>query len=295
MTDFRSDFEIIYDHEYTQHLNDRIRAKFRTSGMRNATHASDLFYCLRKAWWKRLHLDEEDETHVDLLLTWMLGLLFEDLVTEGEPQKASAYCWQCGVVNRILGTPPGKREVETCPECGERWLIFTPDYIVDGVVHEVKQTRKSRRRGPQDAPWWIDQLRTYFAFARVAGWSPSPYARLVACWLMGDYGSRRKGEKPRPPNAALDAFKVVFKPETLEPWMVELRRRARITEGTDVPPLTGMGGGDEQSPAYEWECPSCPMGKAGECEMYKWDEDGKEKDDSEKTDTPASGEPEESA
>jgi hypothetical protein len=104
--------------------------------------------------------------------------------------------------------------------------------------------------------------------------------------MMGDYGSRRKGMKPVPPRAALDAFKIVFDPESLEPWVEELHRRARIVEGEEMPPLTGMGEGfaplatwtDERSPAYEWECGSCDVGQAMGCENYKWDGEGKERE-----------------
>jgi hypothetical protein len=270
------DVEILYDAEYTAQINDRIRSRF-PSGPRNATHASDCFYCLRKAWRKRQLPEGEREPDDELLLTFLGGLLFEDLVTEGEPQRTSAYCWTCQTVNRVLRADPNDPEPETCGVCGNRWLLFTPDYIADGVIHEVKQTRKSRRRGPADAPWWIDQLRTYFAFAQRAGWVTAPYARLVVNWMMGDYGSRRKGMKPVPPRAALDAFKIVFDPKSLEPWMEELHRRARIVEGEEVPPLTGMGEGEERSPAYEWECGSCDVGRAMECENYRWDAEGKER------------------
>lgn len=276
------DVEIIYDAEYTAQINDRIRSRF-PSGPRNATHASDCFYCLRKAWRKRQLPEDDRQPDDELLLTFLGGLLFEDLVTEGEPQRTSAYCWTCGTVNRVLRAGPNEPEPEACGVCGNRWLLFTPDYIADGIIHEVKQTRKSRRRGPADAPWWIDQLRTYFAFAKRAGWVTAPYARLVVNWMMGDYGSRRKGMKPEPPRAALDAFKIVFDPDSLEPWMEELRRRARIVEGERMPPLNGMGEGDERSPAYEWECPGCDVGEAMECPMYKWAVDGKEKTGDEAT------------
>ena len=43
-----------------------------------------------------------------------------------------------------------------------------------------------------------------------------------------------------------------------------------------MPPLTGMGEGDERTPAYDWECSSCPVGKAIGCEMWVWDDNDKE-------------------
>lgn len=281
--DWTTDYEIQYDHEYTERLNQRVRDKYGSSGPRNATHASDLFFCLRKAWLKQqvllgnLDVPEEDlDVGDDTILTWSGGLMFEDLVSEGELQLASTYCWTCSAVGRMPNRAPGEPEQAHCPVCQNRWLVFTPDYIADGIVHEAKETRKSRRQGPANAPWWMDQLRTYFAFAKKAGWTTAPYARIVVKWLMGDYGRKKKGLRPLPPSAALDAFRVVFDEERLPEWLVELRRRAVITEGFMMPPLNGMGGGDEQSPAYNWECSSCLVGKAAGCEMYKWDDDDKE-------------------
>ncbi len=284
--DWTTDYEIQFDHDYTEYLNQRVRDRYGSSGPRNATHASDLFFCLRKAWLKQqvlqgnLDVPEEDlDVGDDTILTWSGGLMFEDLVSEGQLQLASTYCWTCGAVGQMPNKAPGEPEKAHCPVCRNRWLVFTPDYIVDGIVHEAKETRKSRRQGPANAPWWMDQLRTYFAFAKKAGWTTAPYARLVVKWLMGDYGRKKKGLRPLPPSAALDAFRVVFDEETLPAWLVELRRRAVITEGSDMPPLNGMGGEDQQapeSPAYNWECSSCLVGKAAGCEMYVWDDDDKE-------------------
>ncbi|KKN55481.1 hypothetical protein LCGC14_0581560, partial [marine sediment metagenome] len=198
------------------------------------------------------------------------------LVSEGERQAASTYCWKCQAVGSMPARIRGEKEAATCPVCDERWLVFTPDYIVDGIIHEAKETRKSRKNGPESAPWWIDQLRTYFAFAKLAHWTTAPYARIVAKWLMGDYGSRKKGWKPKPPQAALDAYRVVFNPDRLPDWIKELHRRKMITEGSEMPPLTGMEEG-ARSPAYTWECSSCQVGALIDCENYIWDADGKEK------------------
>jgi hypothetical protein len=288
--DWTDDYTIEYDFEYTEYSNQRVRDKYGSSGPRNATHASDLFFCLRKAWLKQAILRGDIEATVDgdeisdatldvgddTILTWSGGLMFEDLVSEGERQPASTYCWTCGAVGRMPNKAPGEPEQAHCPVCRNRWLVFTPDYIANGIVHEAKETRKSRRQGPANAPWWMDQLRTYFAFAKQAGWTTAPYARLVVKWLMGDYGRKKKGLRPLPPSAALDAFRIVFDEDRLSEWLVELRRRSAITEGSKLPPLNGMGSGSEQVPAYDWECSSCLVGKAAGCEMWKWDADDKE-------------------
>jgi len=272
------DYTIEFDYDYTDYLNQRVRDKYGSSGLRNATHASDLFFCLRKAWLK--HQDDIPDEGIDdrTILTWAGGLMFEDLVSEGQLQAASAYCWGCGAVSSMPNKAPDERERDRCPVCFQRWLVFTPDYIVDGIVHEVKETRKSSKNGPAGAPWWIDQLRTYFVFAKSAGWTTAPYARIVAKWLMGDYSRAKKGEKPKPPQASLEAFRIIFDEERLGDWMTELHRRQVVVDGPDMPPLNGMSLEPTLSPQYEWECSSCMVGKAAGCAMYIWDDDGKVKD-----------------
>ena len=270
------DYTIEFDYEYTDALNQKVREKYGSSGPRNATHASALLFCLKKEWLKQRENAPEEEISDQTLLTWSGGLMFEDLVSEGEQQTASAYCWICNAVAKLPNKKPGEQERDTCNVCGNRWLVFTPDYIVDGIIHEVKETRKSRKQGPGGAPWWIDQLRTYYAFAKLAGWTTAPYARIVVKWLMGDYSRAKKGYRPTPPQSSLDAFKIIFNPERLDGWIVELKRRAGITEGKEMPMLNGMGGGDELSPQYAWECSSCMVGKLANCENYVWDENDRD-------------------
>lgn len=282
-------YDVVYDEEYTAQLRAEVTAKFAgSSGSRPATHLSDLLYCLRKSWGK-LHLPtdewqsegEGNDDEGDPLLSWLQGLQFEDLVSKGQRQVARAFCFKCNVVSVVgteLGPDGSYQERATCPVCGERWLVATPDFIVDEIVHESKQTRKSQRKGPRDAPWWIEQLAGYILFRRIMAGPLTrdhhSWGRLVVNWLMGDYGSRKKGTKPRPPRSALDAFRVVF-PKTDAPWQTwleELRERKRIIEGPDQPPLDMV-----RSPRYpQFECSSCPVGRALECPAFIWDEEGNE-------------------
>ncbi len=278
MTRLIDDHEIIFDTEYTQALNDKVRGRFGPNRPRNATHVSDLFFCLKKAYGKRKALEageEEWQPDEETLLTWMGGLQFEELISEGEKQSVLAYCFKCKAVSSPQYTPTGE-EPAHCVVCGERHLLMTPDYIVDGVIHEAKQTRKSRRRGVEAAPWWIEQLRSYVFLFRRAGQSASPYGRLVVNWLMGDYGRKKKGLIPLPPRAALDAYKVVFKEGFEDEWEGELRRRKDIVEGEEMPPLSWATPDDMDSPVYDWECSSCPVGLPLGCELYIWDKDGVE-------------------
>ena len=276
--------EITYDLEYTAQLRDAVTAQFASAAPRDATHLSDLLYCLLKAWGKQ-HLDvslwsSKDGDEGDPLLTWLQGLQFEALVSTGQKQRAAALCFKCNVVSSVgVVRGPGDEQHEraVCPVCGERWLVATPDYIVDGVIHESKQTRKSQRRGPQDAPWWIEQLAGYILFARKQG-STESWGRRVVNWLMGDYGEKKRGRRPRPPRSELDAFRARFSEVQAfwDEWQEELRERKRIVEGPERPPLSLPGDTSVRVPAYEWECASCPVGKALECPNWRWNDDDEE-------------------
>ncbi len=271
-----SDHIILYDSAYTKRLNDKIAERYGPKDERRGLHATDLIFCLRKAWAKkRLPTDQLEVVSDDTILTWGEGLMFEDLVSTGEKQKQAAYCFRCRTTQRIVPSVHGDPEPARCPSCKELWVIFTPDYIDEGIIHEAKQTRKSRRKGPEEAPWWIDQLRTYLLFARRAGWTDSLVTRLVVNWLMGDYGSKKKGERPRPPQSALDSYMIVFLGGFESAWEGELQRRSKVVMGDDMPMLRGTGqehGSEPLSPMYEWECASCPVGDAIGCEMMQqWD------------------------
>ena len=272
------DHEIQFDAEYTEQLREEVLARYPTSGPRNATHVSDLLYCLRKSWKiKKQAIEGKTEELSDATaLTFMGGLDFERLVEKGDTQSSMAYCFKCAGLSGAGPRGADGMEKANCPVCNERWLIFTPDWIEQGVVHESKQTRKSSRSGPASAPWWIDQLRSYIALYRLGGKNVASYGRLVVNWLMGDYGSRKKGIQPRGPQAGLDTFKVIFKEGFEAPWRAELRRRKEIVEGEEMPELSGMLEHKiALSPQWDFECASCPVGEEIECERYIW-RDGKE-------------------
>src|SRR3990167_4594269 len=128
------DYAIEYDDVLTGRLNNTIRERFGSKHPRVATHASDLFMCLRKAH-ARIKLagifkesKEEEGISDETLLTWTGGLMFEDLISTGEKQAAMAWCPSC---NTVTGAPEEERA--DCPHCGTRWLLATPDYIDNGV------------------------------------------------------------------------------------------------------------------------------------------------------------------
>jgi hypothetical protein len=277
-------YEILPDEEYTLQINDKVAASFPSnSNIRNATHLSDLYTCLLKAWGKRQipeaewvgHGEDEDG---DPLLQWNQGLQFEALVSEGSKQRVAAYCFKCRAVSYPIRNTDGSEQAE-CPVCNNRWLHGTPDYEVDGIIHEAKQTRKSQRAGPANAEWWIEQLAGYLLYQRKAQQGQS-WGRLVVNWLMGDYGSRKKGVRPRPPRSSINAYRIDFSAMTDENWNEwegELLRRQQVVDGPDRPELSFPGSDSIDSPRYGWECPSCPVGKPLECTNWVWNDDDTEK------------------
>lgn len=279
---FSLQYEIDLDHEYTAELNSRVRDKFKSKSERNATHLSDLYGCLLKAWGKK-HLPKDawnapEDAEGDPLLSWGQGLQFEALVSEGQKQAVMAYCWKCRVVSRPRTDKDG-REQEVCLVCNTRWLIGTPDYKIDGIIHESKQTRKSQRRGPHDAPWWMEQLAGYLLFERRRGNSVT-WGRVVVNWLMGDYGEKRKGKRPRPPQSTLEAFRVCF-PDNEDfwcEWEQELHRRQQIVDSKEQPRVSLPGDEFLDSPRWNFECASCPVGLPLECPNYRWNADGDDKE-----------------
>jgi len=291
-----------FDQEYTKLLLDRIFQRYgKTDVLRTALHASDLLGCLRKAWGKRRIAEDQwllPDPERDPMLQWAQGLQFEDIVSESDRQRPQAYCINCRTVSSlpppVMGTDGQQREVETCSVCGWEWIVGTPDYRVDGVVHESKQTRKSSRQGPEGAPWWGEQILTYLFFDKVRNRDNPNWGRAVVNWLMGDYGSRRKGLRPRPPTAALEAFRAMaVDDETGEPagddtwehWHQELGRRRSVVLADEMPPLNGMNGHID-SPRYDFECSSCPVGKIIGCEMWIWDDHDRTVEDKEDSDIP---------
>lgn len=283
---------ITFDMAYQKEILDHIQGKYGSNVKRVATHVSDLLMCLRKSWGKH-NIPEENwslpDPEDDPMVMWSQGLQFEDLIASGEAQVPQAYCWTCKAVSGFPTPLPdpedNDRRIEqpTCGVCGNRWLVGTPDFrvptVVDGevkdVIHEAKQTRKSQRKGPMEAPWWLEQLMAYLLFERKAQPTEAPNdAELVVNWLMGDYGQSKKGLRPRPPKSVIEPFKV----EMIGDWdtfEAELKRRQEIVDGDELPPLTGMDL-EVDSPRYDFECSTCPVGRVLGCEKFIWDEDDNE-------------------
>jgi hypothetical protein len=272
-------YKLELDEEYTEKLNNQVLRRWGSSGVRPATHISDLLYCLKKAHQQKAHPDWAEEPGKNTILTWALGLIFEDTISEGITQERIAFCYKCDTAFWINGAgqlfvpehmcavgeglielPEGGEHV-FCPLCEDRLLVGTTDYIFEDMVHEVKQTRKSQRKGVEDAPWYIEQLLTYTWLHQELTKSTNTQGRIVVNWLMGRYGESRVNYKPKPPSAALDAFRLTFPQEAIDAWKWEMKRRKDITEAEDIPPAL---------PNYDFECAGCGIGRATACENFIW-------------------------
>ena len=214
-------YEEEYDYEETKRLNEKVRQRAGVGKPRPATHVSDLLFCLKKAnAKKKLGKDYVEEIHDDTVLTWVGGLQFEELVSDGSKQSVMSYCRTCDAVGGSSAP-----EQPNCPVCGERWLIGTPDYIYQDIVHEVKQTRKSRKAAPNT--YWIEQLASYILFEDIAGRKRAPYGRIVQNNLMGDYGKKRKDGPSTPPRSTLDVKRIVLTDPNWKakwkPWSIPRR------------------------------------------------------------------------
>jgi hypothetical protein len=192
-------------------------------------HASDLVYCLRQKWlMRKYHLEnqEADILSTDTLTLFLTGHAFHALLEHGDSE-----------VETQLVLPGG--HTITC----------TIDYIVPPDISpwEVKSTRYSAAKTPEDIASYIDQLGTYCLARR------SSQGYLVILHLNGDY---RENRKP-----VLKVWRIVFEPRELAQWAVELGRRYEIVADTTQIP-------DADFEHYDWECQYCPFGPkvgSGEC------------------------------
>lgn len=103
-------------------------------------HASDLIYCLRKAWYRRNgHVEAERDT--DGNLTLLIGKGFHTLLEGGRPED-----------HEILDTAAG-------PVHGTIDMVEYEDGLPIPV--ELKSTRARATKPPIDSPHYLEQLATY--------------------------------------------------------------------------------------------------------------------------------------
>jgi hypothetical protein len=184
-------------------------------------HASDLVYCLRQKWLTRaynLENKEPDVLSTDTLTLFLTGHAFHALLEHGDAE-----------VETTLVLPGG--HAITC----------TIDYIVPPDISpwEVKSTRYSSAKTPEDIANYIDQLGTYCLARR------SRQGYLVILHLNGDY---RENRKP-----VLKVWRLVFEAQELARWAIELGRRYEIVSDESQIP-------EADFEHYDWECQYCPYG-----------------------------------
>ena len=190
-------------------------------------HASDLLYCLRQRWLTRkygLGGKEPDTLSTDTLTLFLTGHAFHALLEEGQTE-----------VETQLVLPFGQS------------ITCTIDYLVppDITPWEVKSTRYSSAKTPEDIAQYIDQLGTYCLARR------SLRGYLVILHLNGDY---RENRKP-----ILKVWELNFTADELAGWAIELQRRHDIlVDESHIP--------DEDYEHYQWECKYCPYGPEGTLE-----------------------------
>lgn len=193
-------------------------------------HVTDLTGCLRKAWARRRGVKGQPMTEDEqtMLLTGHAHhMLIQAAKAEG----------------------PGEWEVEkelrddTIPVQGTVDVVMRQGSEV--VPLEIKTTRASAKKGPDNWQHYIEQIASYCLLVG------ANQAYLGILHLLGDY-SGAKLPKWR-------MWKILFTLPELEAWRNELQRRARILAQPGLPAL------DEHQ---TWECGYCPLlvTRGGFCE-----------------------------
>lgn len=197
-------------------------------------HASDLIFCLKKAWYKNGGADTYPAP---------------------EPSLADLTLWITGsghhAVLEAIGSEPGviteqSRKVALKIRGDTVVMHVTPDVIDhDKTMVEIKSTRKSSAAEWHELSYYIEQLAWYTAV-----WG---YVRgvLYVLYLVGNYKESR--------GAILKAYEIEFTPEELKAWTLEMASRAELAVGERAP-----------NPwRYAWECGYCPYASArgGPCDQ----------------------------
>jgi CRISPR/Cas system-associated exonuclease Cas4 (RecB family) len=206
----------------------RSRAKERVAGL----HVSDLVYCLRKGWYKRL-LGEPPIGDIHEVSVLLLGEGHHAVLQPAEGSEHSI----------VLHTP--RHRVHGTVD------VWAPSGLLFKHPTEIKTTRTSSNKPLAiGMPQYIDQLASYCLTLE------DSCGTLVVWHIFGDYN------KVRTP--VLRVWDIEFSPDEMERWQAELDRRADLVSGPTKPPI------DDQN-HYTWECDYCPFNfaKGGPCEGGK--------------------------
>lgn len=192
-------------------------------------HVSQLVQCLRKSWNQRRGTSHAALTEKEMA-TFLTGKGHHALI-QALPLHAD-YQIEVPFVDKSIpmqGTKDG--------------VLYIQSQGVRRVV-EIKSTRSSSNKTPDDLAHYVEQLAAYCLNEN------TPYGTLIVLHLLGDW----KDHKP----SQLKVWHITFDEKDLELWSRELRRRASILL-SDVEPAIG----EHQT----WECGYCPFSvtKGGRC------------------------------
>jgi len=214
---------ITEDTETYNKVMSEMRERLRIDQPREGTHVSDLVFCLRKAWMLK-QLDKTPEgrfaytgqTPDETVLVWMVGhsheAIFGQGLARGQPIEADG-------------------------------IVGTPDFWDEALI-EMKSTRMSAKKTPEDMGHYVAQVASYCAMQGLLE------GRLYVLHLMGDYS--RDG----PISAKLRIWKLQFKPKDLKAWWEELLLRRNVVLGKIMP---------APAPCWEWECGYCAVRSLIDC------------------------------
>lgn len=206
-------------------LLDRATIARFTESRRENVHASDLIYCLRRAFHEKLGEEIEGDEKTKSNLTMMLGEAFQAWLLPGVDDAEHRLIYE-----GIIATPDG---IVTLAN-GER------------VPLEIKSTRTSSNKVPGHSyargatlNHYVDQVATYCLALGTRS------ARIAVLYMSGDYGANR--------DATLVVYAVEFSAAELERWArIISHRKDQLVSAmqTGIPPSI-----DEHLP---WTCGYCP-------------------------------------
>lgn len=198
-------------------------------GRADGVHVSDLTLCSRRAWYHRQGYHEDHDARTKLLFLIGAG---HHAVVQAITEVPGAMGAQVEVPIRYVR--PGMTVHGTVD------LLLTED-LGEEIVCEIKTTRSSSDKSPEDSSHYLEQVACYCVTLGVTR------ARLYIVHLMGNYRETR--------TPVLVAWDIEFTPDELARWEAEMARRYALITSVPTP-----------SPyeAYKWECGYCPFfGKNG--------------------------------
>lgn len=188
-------------------------------------HVSDLIYCRRKAFYRKMArlaslktgVPMPDEYDTDTLVMFMLGHGYHALLEQGIDERKVVIPTPYALVH---GTIDG----EVRP---------------DGSPHEFKTTRASSNKPIQEVQHYIEQVASYCLGLG------TDHAQLTVIYINGGYNKNGSGMKPTG-----KTFDLEFTTQELLNWQRELEHRAYDLVSGRIPSL----------PCHRtWECGYCPF------------------------------------